>query len=299
MKPPKFVGMKPVEDPRVKQYRADLAARTAAGRGVKPAVKIPDINMAAALYDPKRGVMNLNDMAESQRSAVPIGEDTRLRPETIAGLQALHASMAATQKEPTKMTEPETPSETSEPIAAERPKADAKPVAVDDYDDEFASIWQKAQSDVINNSEEREAVRKLVKPIDIAEGLAMNEFSQEVPIGPMTVTFRTVQPLEIAAIRAMIFRMVDEGKVKDHISGDLYSLMTVVASVKRINKKVMPDHVVPDGAYRKFDEDIFGAKYREFETYPLPMVHAISTHSSWFDLRVRETFRNGAAIKNG
>jgi len=284
--------MPAVEDPHVKRYRERVDARTAAR--TKPAVKIPDLNVAAALYDPKRGVMNLNDMAEAQRGAAE-PRDNRLSPETIAGLQALRASIETTRKEPDKMPEAET---TQEPIAAERVK-DTRPAPVVEDDDEFASIWQKAQSDVINNAAEREAVRALVKPIDIAEGLANNEFSQEVPIGPMTVVFRTVQPLEIAAIRSMVFRMEDEGLIKNNISGDIYSLMTVVASVRQVGKKVMPDHVVPEGAHRKFDETIFTAKYREFEAYPLPMVHAISTHSSWFDLRVRETFRNGAAIKNG
>ncbi len=285
--------MKP-QHPGVKSYKQAVEERTAARKVTQ---HFPDLAAADSLYNPKRGVMTLEQMGDAQRS---IGDDKpRLSDTTLEGLKAIvDATNAAKGRDMT-----DKPAETKVETTPEAPpaKAEVAPAQSTDplEDFDYEAGWRQTQYDILNNAEEREAVRKLVEPIDIDAGLTNNEFTQVVPIGPIKVEFRTLRPMEYSTMRSMIFKMIDDGRVRDAISSEIHSLMMTVASVKAFNGKELPEHVVPDKGYYKFDEEVFMSKVRKFEAYPAPVMHALGCHSAWFDLRCREFFRNGTALKNG
>ncbi len=302
-------------------YKEGVAARAAAQRANKPPV--PDLVAAESLY--KAGTdrpMTLAAIGQAQEVAQGNADGTKsiFRPETLAGMQALHTAMAEQRSkmpEPTQQEYPAPPMPPS-PAAAPRPAA-AQPTVADksaesddakadrardtlaDIDNlELDRILRSVQQDAINNEKERAAVKTRVKPIDILAGISSGTFIQDVPIipGSLIVRYRTITSLENQSIRLLLFKMVDEDKRRENISAELYGLMQTCCSVYSINSTLTPGHIKGEGYKSEFDEEGFLLKFAQFIRYPLVMLHAIGTHGYWFEQRVREAFTTDT-IKNG
>jgi hypothetical protein len=133
--------------------------------------------------------------------------------------------------------------------------------------------------------------------------VANGEYTQVVDIvpGKLKVTFRTVSSLESQEIRLWIWKRAAENPELTKLTGDMYGLALIVASVKQINGTAYPDHLKRTGAGvwgAQFDVEAFVGKYSQFLNMAMPLIHAIGTHSQWFDLRIREMFTIDYA-KNG
>lgn len=300
-------------------YKEGVASRAAAQRAQKPPV--PDLTSADSLYKAGRDKpMTLAQIGAAQTAAsdTPSGKQV-FRPETLAGLAAIHN---VAQEQRSHMSDPQQypappmpPSPT--PVAAAVVKPEVKPEAkigeaVIDKNErmketlaemdslEFDRILRSVQHDAINNEKERAAVKERVKPIDLIAGISTGVFIQDVPIipGSLTVRYRTITSLENQAIRLLLFKMVDENKLRENISAELYGLMQTCCSVISINSVATPEHLKGVGYQSEFDEDGFQLKFAQFIRYPLVMLHAIGTHGYWFEQRVRDAFTTDS-VKNG
>lgn len=311
-KDPKFVGVSAdTPDSVVSSYQKSIRERAAKARDARP--KIGDLMEADALYKPGQdrpmtigqvtaAAARMNDADEEKKPTATLSDNT------IAGLQALQvAAQAAHEKrrvmeqdkaaplppKPAIETEDEdaegedrTPGDVKRRIAAD---------ALSGLDDlEFERLMGGIQRDTINNSEQREAIEKLVPDFDLGKCLATGDWSQVVPVvpGKLEVTFRLVSPYENQAMRLLLFTWIDENPRRENIASDIYSLMNVVASLVQIGTSRLPNHLVGGEAYHEtFDEAIFTAKYQMVARYPNPFIHMLGIHSAWFDMRVREAMK--------
>ena len=315
-RPPQFIGMKPTPDAVVKGYAEGAKKRREARKAAstKDRPKLPNLLRANQQFNPSKDKpMTLDQMAQAQETMdrVARGEEkAQAKPETIRGLQRIkeysdkeRARMEAEAAEKPEETKAEVP----DPPKTEEPKK--KPMTNAEADDALASmddmdlelLMERVRSDIINNEVERKAIEKLVKPIDLAEGLATGEFTQVVPIKKdvLEVTYRTVSAMENDEIRRIIFNQVSEDARVQNVSAERYGLMQTVAGIVQIGGNKLPKHLKQDGngAY-EFLEDVFLQKYRLISSYPAPLIHALGTHAFWFDQRVRKLF-TAETLKNG
>jgi hypothetical protein len=295
-------------DPVVASYK-DRVADRAKAHGDERRTPVPDIAAAARDYRPeKEGPMTLAMIGEAQGNIKKMndGEEKKsiLSPGTIAGLHAIHEATVAQQKQaqptvsPTGPTEP-APAPAPEPSKVNKER-EASRASTEISDLDFDLALSRMRSDTINNEKEREAVKSRVQPMDLADGLVTGEFKQSVPVvpGKLVIVYRSITPMENEEIR----RHVLEEALKDErfaeIQAERYGFMQVVASVVSVNGQEMPKHLRSAGFSRTFDWDVFNKKVGLFSGYPAALIAAISTHSAWFDVRVRELFAT-ANLKNG
>ena len=311
----KVAQREPKNDPALADYRKGIAARAAAQRGALP--KMPDLKAADAAYKPGKdppmsigAIGEANARVEAATSRQP-GQAPGLKPETLAGLQALHKAMnpegapAPPQQpkvEEKRMSNEPTPApkvETPKTTAEEREKEMRS--RLDDLDDlEFDRVMRSVQHDAINNEVARKAIRERVAPFDLVSVLAEGEFRQEVPIipGQLTVYYRSISAIENQAMRLMLAKQIDLDKRKENIAPEIFGLMQTVATVYRINGTELPPHMKGTGHNKEFDEDAFNLKLNMFIRYPTVLLHALGTHGYWFEQRTREAFSH-EALKTG
>lgn len=298
--PPKAVGVNVSNDPVVRKYTAGIAERAKeAARGNK--VPIPDLAVAASTYRPgKDAPMTLSQIAEAQENIRTMDgtEKKTLSADTIAGLKALHEQTA--QQAPV-VTESQPEEKPVEKKSFTKLSEDEKRAAAETADLDFDVMMARLRNDIINNEEERKAVEERLKPMDLSDGLLTGEFKQLVPIKPgqLEVMFRSLSPLENGEMRKQILKTIIEDETFANMSGEELSFMQTVASVHMLNGQEMPSHFkAGSGRGRIFDWEAFSRKLDLFRSYPGPLIHALSTHAHWFDLRVRKLFST-ASLKNG
>jgi len=302
---PKFVGVPPGEDPVVAQYRDGVAARARA-EGEKKRVKIPNLTEAQSQFNPKKDrPMTLGEMGQAQTIMGDAAEHAdqpqqTLSDDSVRGLQALYT---ATSEQRGPMTEAEETDETDETEdSVEKPLPGKLSDAMESTDDlDLDLFMQRMRQDLINNEDQRKIIAARVKPMNLGDGIATGEFTQFVPIKPKTleVLYRTVSPMEVEHIRRIVLEMELRDERLANMTVDRFSLMQMVASVVSINGKPLPTHLRNPGTIRvEFLEDPFMKKYAIISNYPGPFIHTLSTHSYWFDIRVRELFTM-AELKNG
>lgn len=313
--PPQVIKVQPHPQPsgdKAAAYKKGVAERAAAQRGAMP--KMPDLTAANAAYKPgKDPPMSIGAIGEANArveaaTGQPGGTPPGLKPETLAGLQALNAAMAKQMAEETKKMPP------TEPTTDEKlePKPAAKAAAPDDtkrevrsrldeLDDlEFDRVMRSIQQDAIQNEEARRAVKERVKPFDLVSVLAEGEFRQEVPIipGQLTVYYRSISAIENQAMRLLLAQQIAEDKRKENIAPEIFGLMQTVCTVYRINGQELPAHMTGTGYNKTFNEDAFKQKFEMFSRYPTVLLHALGTHGYWFEQRTREAFSH-EALKTG
>lgn len=294
--PPKGIG-KAGADPVVRKYTEDLAAR-ARSAGAKDKVPIPDLGMAAAQYRPgKDGPMTLSQIAVAQENIGNMSNNTKpqLRPETVQGLSALSAAVAK-ENAPAAAA----PSEPQAPPKKFIVSDDNKKAASELSDLDLDLMMARIRNDVINNEEERKFVEKDLVPMDLADGLMTGVFTQKVPViaGKMEVVFRSLTPFENEEMRRAILDDVLKDERFANMAGERLAMWQTVASVHIFNGNEMPSHLRDVAGGKEFLWEVFRLKVARYENYPSPLIHALTTHAYWFDLRVRRLFSN-TALKNG
>lgn len=264
--------------------------------------KIPNLNMAQAMFDPgKDRAMPIEQIGKQTEAA----GNTFLRPSTIAGLAEMKRvtdekgarAQAQTQAPaqptpPTVVVSEATPTErVAETLAKESLQT------VDDF--EYERLLRMATQDILNNDEERLAVEKRVKDIDLDMALLNNEFTQEVPITKgLSVTFRSVTPMEIQSLRVVVREYIAKHPRLANLEEEIYNFMYTVAAVVSVNKVSEASHLVGSNYSIEFDEAAFMKRYESYRRRPAPLIHALIVHAAWFDQRVRKCFQWGA-LKNG
>lgn len=296
----------------MKDYTRGLTDR-AKGLGQSQKVPIPNLGAAAAEYRPEKdGPMTLSMIAEAQENIRTMDDNDRkptLSPETIQGLNALHKATAAQQTPPTPPAPPTSESSEEAPSKPAETKKSVTKLSDDEAqrltetsDIDFDLMMQRLRNDVLNNEEERKAVESRVKEMNLTDGLVTGEFKQLVPImpGKLEVVFRSISPLENEEIRQKLLeqQLEDEKLANSTVLGERYGFMQTVAAVHSINGQEMPKHLGTDKGVRVFKWDTFTKKVQLFMGYPSPLIHSLSTHAYWFDLRVRKLF-SSTALKNG
>jgi hypothetical protein len=307
--PPKHVGVRPGADPVVQKYTRGIVERAQEARA-KDRVPIPDLGAAAAQYRPdKDGPMTLSSIAQAQENLRAMNDPTdpnkaQLKPETVQGLRALHEAVAAQQGPPAPPTPPTAVEEKPAPEKKSFSKMteEERRAATETSDIDFDLMMRRLRNDVVNNEEERKAIEAKLKDMDIADGLMSGEFRQFVPIvqGKLEVVFRSVSPIEMEEIRRKILEEVIADERIANMASEKLGFWTTVAAIHSLNGQEMPSHLKKPtkGAGREFVWDVFMSKVSLYMSYPTPLIHSLSTHAYWFDLRVRKLFTS-AALKNG
>lgn len=286
----------------VKSYAGGIAARNAERQQARrESPTLPNLGQAAVTYDPKLGPQTLQQLGEAQR-ADAVGEEpagAQLSPGVVEGLRAIHSAAqaqgAASQAPPPG---PLTPPATSSASAAVPPDEELDPI-----DEEFVSALRRSKEDVIQNERERAAVALRVAPIELGSGLLTGAFTQDVPIvpGKLEVKFRCLTPMENNELRILLYEDIQADRRKDRLVQELLSIYQTTATTMSINKTVFADHLAYDGSFggASFQTQIFRQKLAQFMSFPIPLVVAISTHSAWFEMRVRDLFTTADKLKNG
>ena len=294
----------PRQPPRVvASYSAGIQARNAARQEErKNAPVFPNLAEAAVTHDPGAG-RTLEQVGAQQRADAetppPFSPQERapLSAETVEGLRALHAQQAeaAAKRQQLEVKEAETP------LPAPAPEADVED-ELDSEDAEFASAMTRMRKDVLQNERERRAVAERSGPIDMSDVLT-GEFTQLVPVVPTTleVRYKCLTTAENNHLRLKVIDEIEKEPKKAHLAKDILGFYQTVATVVSINKTVFPRHTEVNASTLRteFYEPIFDQKVEVFQQYPLPVIAALGTHSSWFEQRVRELFVTTDPLKNG
>lgn len=305
--PPKVVGVNVSKDPVVSKYTQGIVER-AREAGKSGRVPIPRLDVAAQEYRPgKDPPMTMSQMAQAQENIRTMDAQdeskTSLKPETIAGLRALNEQMAKQHQQPASPESSQQDEQSKQPEekkSVTRLNEDEKRAAAETADLDFDLMLSRLRSDVINNDKEREAVEARLTPMDLTDGLLTGEFKQLVPIQPkkLEVMFRSISPLENEEIRRKLLEEVIGDERIAQIQGEKLGLWQTICAVKMINGQEMPSHLRSVKGAHEFEWSVFEQKVRLFMSYPGPLIHALSTHAYWFDLRVRKLF-SSTALKNG
>jgi hypothetical protein len=311
-KKPQFVGVPQGTDPVVQEYMAGVAKRAKAA-GVAQQVPMPNLAQAQAQFDPKKdGALTLAQIGAAQQNAAAVaegeGQRSGLSAETARGLQALQQQVKQQQSQsqgepPVEQTETEEAPQAEEEKAAPAPESPARvSEAIAEADDlELDYLMSRARQDAINNEEQQKIIEARVKPMDLSTGITTGEFRQLVPIKPgvLEVMYRTVSPMEMEHIRRLVLEMQLRDERMSNLSVDRFTLMQTVAAIVHIGGQALPAHIKNPGTLEaEFLDDVFSQKYSIIGGYPSPMIHALSTHAYWFDMRVRRLFTM-EALKNG
>lgn len=285
---------------------------------------------SAGMFNPQRdGNMTLEQVGKGQKAieAMMSGPAAPprpgLSPSTIGALETIKAQMDRLPTPPTAAPTPAAPAiptaqaAVAPPAPAPPPAASAaeeKPVAtvapeplsaretLERMDDlEMERLFRGIQNDVINNTRERDAVRKRVQPLDLLSGIANGEFSQVVPIVPgrLVVEFRSLSGYENQSMRLLLHRMIAEDRMRENIATEMFGMMQACASVVHIQGlQKEPNHMMGENFMeREFSEEVFRKKFVRFAHYPSSLIHSIGTHALWFEERVREAF-SSESVKN-
>jgi hypothetical protein len=309
-KNPKFVGVPAGTDPVVSKYREGLAAR-AKKAGQAQRVPMPNLAQAQGQFDPKKdGAMTLSQIAQAQRNVEAAegveSAESGLSAETARGLQALHQEAQqqhAAQRGDSVAEETPEMEEEGEDDLEETPEKRVKiSEAMAESDDlELDYLMDRARQDLINNDKQQKIIEARVKPMDLSDGITTGEFKQLVPIKPkvLEVMYRTVSPMEMEHIRRIVLEMQIRDERMSNLSVDRFTLMQTVAALVHINGQALPNHIKKPGTLEaEFLEDVFLKKYSIVGGYPGPLIHSLSTHAYWFDMRVRKLFTMDV-LKNG
>lgn len=305
-KPPVHVGAGiPVgNDPNLARYREDIERRNAERQAKRPMG--PDI-AAAVAYDPRRDgratVETIGAVHRSLEEKPAMAEEKKpaFSDATLAGLAALKAAtdsqLAAAPAPAPKPASPDAKTELPPEKRVEgtdKKPEESKTSEPDDLQiDRLLGLTAlRDRNDIINNDREREAADARAGGVDVMQGILDGEYTQVVPVvpGKLDVTYRTVSPAEDQAIRLYIFKLTSTDGRYESVAAELYALLTLTCGLVQLNGNRLPAHHTREGFTVKVNEEVLAAKLNLVLGYPLPLLHALSTHQFWFDQRVRKAF---------
>ena len=211
----------------------------------------------------------------------------RLSEETIEGLQALKKFNEDAQKAQEEQAEEATKNHVE--------KSDQERLAEElGLEDDLMKELRDRRVG-LDTEELEEATNERCRPMSIEQLIEEGELRQMVPIvrGKFEVVFRTISGEEDLAIKRLLYV---ERNAPDVYLFDKLNMMQLAAGLYIINERPLPDHL---NDRRRFDKDLFKAKFRKVNAMPLPMLASLSINYTWFDRRSRKLFIDLDELKNG
>lgn len=283
--------------------RKDAAFRD--GHGSMYAVSQPALAYKYGVVRNKQHV-SPQQLASGKSGAAASG----LKPETLAGLQAISAAnqspetAEATRTAQAREEDKRIMGEAAAGSAGasgrlgnvtEGPQPEAKPAKsaadlaknMDDFD--FNRLREALMKDIINNDEQREIIEKRLEPLSLDELFTTGSITQNVPIlpGKLEATFRSLSAEDDLTLKRLAMKEAKGLEVSDQYLLDKFSLMTIIAGLYAINNNPFPDYRDVQG---HFDEELYWAKFHLISRYPFNMLATLGVHHFWFDIRVRKLF---------
>lgn len=214
----------------------------------------------------------------------------------VAAQTATEASIAASAKGglgdiASKIAEPMRTSTLQERIEKIEEAHDKK--QIDSF--EYEKITDMVTRDMLNNSEEREAVESRLTPLRLDDLVRDGFVRQRVPIipGVFEPTFVSYDGFMDSEVKRIIFEERYKAGRPDLQEADRYyidrfSVMALTVSLEQVNEVLYPRVTDAEG---NFDEAKFKAKLLRVLRLPFHMITSLSIHLQWFDLRVRRLFQ--------
>jgi len=229
------------------------------------------------------------------------GQQRKLRPETVAGLQQLEELQKQAAEKAVELEAKAGHAGAAENLAgkevapADRERIQDAVSRMDDFD--FSQFREMMVRDLLNNEEQRKIIRGRCKPIDLAQMVMDGVARQRVIIvpGKFEVEYQTVGGDIELALKGMI---AEEAKSLDYsvqYFTDKYSLMALTAGLYSIGNNVLPGHLDSNG---DFDREQFLRKFKKVSKFPLPMLASLGVNYFWFDVDCRKCFV-AENVKNG
>lgn len=258
-----------------------------AGAGSMFAVTQPNLAMK---YGVIRNGQRLNPASARQQQGARPGQG--LRPETMAGLQALselQQRQAAPEAPPagTKVDEPKKAEQEEKLTPDEKAKVEEALNHLDSFD--YDGLRRMMNKDMLNNPEQKEIIEARLKPLDIDELIMKNRVSQEIVIVPNKFWFRfsSMTGEEDLALKQLIMEESKSTEVTDRYLLDKFAFMALTLGTTHINGNPVPSHTDEKG---EFNKDKFWGKFNWMVKRSVHMLACIGVNHSWFEQRVRGCF---------
>lgn len=226
-----------------------------------------------------------------------------LRPETVAGLQALEELNkqrdATTERAADAAIEEEARKGPSQGGEVSTKLTDEERSTILDGMDEFdkGRLKNATYKDMLNNEEQRALIEKRLSPLDLTELIVTGRVRQVVPVlpGVFEPEFQSYDGDDDLTIKRLVGEETVGLMLPDRYILDKYQLMGLTIALRAINKKVFPDYRDAEG---KFDTAAFWKKYAVVSRFNYHMIASLMVHWFWFDVRVRQLFK-AQALGNG
>lgn len=227
----------------------------------------------------------------------------QLRPETMAGLQALQdANKAGVQQAEVMQKSVDAQAELAAQQGLAGQSADTaggtgpkmtdeerKEILeqLDDFD--FHKLKNAVMRDLLNNDEQREIIEGRLKPLDVVQLIQDGRVTQIVPVRPgvFEPEFQSYNGDEDLAIKRLITKEARSIEASDRYFMDKYSLMALTVAIRSINKYPLPDCYDADG---NFSDELFWQKYSMVARFDMHLLSSLAVNWFWFDVRVRKLF---------
>ena len=156
---------------------------------------------------------------------------------------------------------------------------------MDEFD--LNQLREMQMKDILNNQEQRKEIEERLVPMDITDLIVHNEVRQVIPIQPgkYEITLRSLSGEEELALRRLLIAERKNLDVADQYLLDKMALMTLAASLVRINTVDFPS--MHDKSM-VFDDSMFWTKFNRVCKLPFAMLASMCVHYFWFETRVRK-----------
>lgn len=221
-----------------------------------------------------------------------------LKPETVEGLKALQNF----NRDSDAKVEREAAAGAAGAAArvGESPPADPTEVEkalkqLDDFD--FNKFREAMMKDIINNDDQRKIIEERLEPL-LLDDLLVNGFvTQVVSIVPekFEPEFQDMSGETELALKRLVMEESKSIEINARYFLEKYSLMSVVAGLRSLNRNPLPDFKDREG---NFDDALFWAKFNRVMKFNFHMLASLGVNYFWFDIRVRKLFV-AERLKNG
>lgn len=232
-------------------------------------------------------------------SGTPVGQNSPIKPETIAGLQALEdfnktrASAEADDSDKNiqraALNGPAGGVGATEPPLTEQERK----AILEDMDDFDVSRARNALfKDLLNNDKQREIIESRLTPLKLSELIMQGVVKQRVPVipGEFEPVFQSYSGEEDLWTKRLIGDEIRSNGTSgsDTYTLDKFLLMGLTISLHAINKQMLPDYRGSDG---EFKEEAFWHKYKIVSKFNYHMLASLAANWFWFDVRVRKLYK--------
>jgi len=180
------------------------------------------------------------------------------------------------------------PPKEEKPLTVEERKEVEKEIrGLDDFD--YNRFREAVTEDVLNNDEQRKIIESRLTPLSLDDAIVNDCVTQIVPIvvGKFEPEFQSLRAEDDLALKRLIMQEGKSVEVNARYLLDKFSLMTVAAGTRALNRNPLPDYRDQHG---NFDEALFWKKFHMVVRRPFHMLAAIGVQYYWFEIRVRRLF---------